>query len=141
MVRTGAKNLAVIGVLITAAGFGWQSTMSVDGSYLTTICLPGLLMMGGAGLASTPLATLATSGAEPEDAGLVSGLVNTSRTMGGALGLAVLSTVAAARTGGSVAQAEITAGYALAFRAACAVLLAGVVLMLLWLPGHRSRKA
>ncbi|MGW8888992.1 MFS transporter [Streptomyces sp. NPDC055749] len=140
MVRMGAKSLAVVGVLITAAGFGWQSTMSVDGSYLTAICLPGLLMMGGAGLASTPLATLATSGAEAEDAGLVSGLVNTSRTMGGALGLAVLSTVAAARTGGSTATAEITAGYALAFRSACAVLLVGVVLMLLWLPNHRPTK-
>ncbi|GAA2986915.1 MFS transporter [Streptomyces fulvorobeus] len=139
MVRTGAKCLAVIGVLVTAAGFGWQSTLGIDGSYLTTICLPGILMMGGAGLASTPLATLATSGAEPEDAGLVSGLVNTSRTMGGALGLAVLSTVAASRTAGSGAAADVTAGYALAFRVACAVLLAGAVIMLLWLPRHRTR--
>lgn len=136
MTRSGAKALAVTGVLVTAAGFGWQSTMGVDGSYLTSVCLPGLLMMTGAGLASTPLATLATSGAAPGDAGLVSGLVNTSRTMGGALGLAVLSTVAAARTAGSGGAAEITAGYALAFRTSSLVLVAGAVMMLLWLPGR-----
>ncbi|MFF5554555.1 MFS transporter [[Kitasatospora] papulosa] len=136
MTRSGAKALAVTGVLVTAAGFGWQSTMGVDGSYLTSVCLPGLLMMMGAGLASTPLATLATSGAAPGDAGLVSGLVNTSRTMGGALGLAVLSTVAAARTAGSGGAAEITAGYALAFRTSSLVLVAGAVMMLLWLPGR-----
>ncbi|KQX28344.1 MFS transporter [Streptomyces sp. Root63] len=137
MVRAGAKSLAVAGVLITAAGFGWQSTMGVGGSYLTAICLPGVLMMAGAGLASTPLATLATSGADPGDAGLVSGLINTSRTMGGALGLSVLSTVAAARTAGSGDAAEVTAGYALAFRTATGVLLTGVLVMLIWLPNHR----
>jgi len=139
MARTGAKPLAVAGVLIAAVGFGWQSAMGVHGSYLTAVCLPGVLMMAGSGLASTPLAALATSGAAPGDAGLVSGLVNTSRTMGGALGLAVLSTVAAARTGGSTGAAEITAGYALAFRTSAGVLVAGAVMMLLWLPGRGER--
>ncbi|WP_405391167.1 MFS transporter [Streptomyces sp. NBC_01102] len=141
MARTGARTLAVLGVLVAAAGFGWQSTMGVHGSYLTAVCLPGILMMAGAGLASTPLATLATSGAAPGDAGLVSGLVNTSRTMGGALGLSVLSTVAAARTGGSTGAAELTAGYALAFRTATVVLLGAAVLMLLWLPGRTRRSS
>ncbi|MEU9360263.1 MFS transporter [Streptomyces sp. NPDC048301] len=136
MARTGARPLAVAGALVAAAGFGWQSTMGVDGSYLTSVCLPGILMMAGSGLASTPLATLATSGAAPGDAGLVSGLVNTSRTMGGAMGLAVLSTVAAARTAGSAEAVEITAGYALAFRTSALVLVAGALMMLLWLPGR-----
>ncbi len=89
----GAKNVSVLGIVVAAAGFGWQSTMTVDGAYVTSIMLPGIVMMFGAGLATTPLASLATSGAAPGDAGLVSGLINTSRTMGGALGLAVLSTV------------------------------------------------
>ncbi|MFI8004636.1 MFS transporter [Streptomyces sp. NPDC086010] len=141
MARTGAKPLTVAGFLIAAAGFAWQSTMGVHGSYLTAVCLPGVLMMTGSGLASTPLASLATSGAAPGDAGLVSGLINTSRTMGGALGLAVLSTVAAARTAGSGGAAEITAGYALAFRTSAGVLVAGAVMMLLWLPGHPGRRA
>ncbi|WP_328889276.1 MFS transporter [Streptomyces sp. NBC_00316] len=136
MAVTGAKNLVLIGLAITATGLGWQSTMGADGSYLTSICGPGILMMAGAGFASTPLASLATSGAAPGDAGLVSGLVNTSRTMGGALGLAVLSTVAAARTGGGDGAQELTAGFALAFRTAGSVLLGGLLLMALWLPRH-----
>nr|WP_244375925.1 MFS transporter [Streptomyces ficellus] len=134
MTTTGARNLAVIGTLVAATGFGWQSLMDVHGTYVTTILGPGVLMMAGMGLAITPLASLATSGAAPGDAGLVSGLVNTSRTMGGALGLAVLSTVAASRTAGGTGPEALTAGYALAFRTGAGVLLAGAVLMLLWLP-------
>ncbi|MCQ6553582.1 DHA2 family efflux MFS transporter permease subunit [Streptomyces sp. C10-9-1] len=140
MARLGAGNVAVLGALIAATGFGWQSTMGTGGSYLTSIALPGVLMMAGAGLAMTPLATLATSGAAPEDAGLVSGLVNTSRTMGGALGLAVLSTVAASRIGADATPESLTAGYALAFRTGTGVLLAAAVLMLLWLPRGRGAR-
>ncbi|MGW2087938.1 MFS transporter [Streptomyces sp. NPDC001880] len=138
MTGVGAKNLALIGTAVAAAGFGWQSTMGPDGSYLTSVCLPGILMMGGTGLAATPLASLAITGAGPGEAGLVSGLIGTSRTMGGALGLAVLSTVAAARTAGGTGPEELTAGYALAFRTAGTVLLGGLLLMALWLPRHRS---
>ncbi|MEU1183692.1 MFS transporter [Streptomyces sp. NPDC005820] len=136
LMRTaGARTVAVLGTLVATAGFGWQSTMRADSGYVNGIMLPGVLMMLGAGLASTPLAALATSGAAPGEAGLVSGLVNTSRTMGGSLGLAVLSTLAASRTGGSGTPQALTAGYALAFRTGTGVLLVGVALMLLWLPG------
>lgn len=135
----GARNVAVLGALVAVAGFGWQSTMDAHGAYLTTIMLPGILMMTGGGLAATPLAALATSGAAPGDAGLVSGLINTSRTMGGALGLAVLSTVAAARTGGATDPEALTAGYALAFRTGTGVVLGGILLTLLWLPADRRR--
>jgi Na+/melibiose symporter-like transporter len=134
MPRLGPRNVAVAGTLVAVAGFGWQSTLSAEGAYVTSIMVPGILMMLGAGLAATPLAALATSGAEPGEAGLVSGLVNTSRTMGGSLGLAILSTLAAARSGGSVTPQALTEGYALAFRTAAWVLAGGVVLMLVWLP-------
>ncbi|WP_420907416.1 MFS transporter [Streptomyces scabichelini] len=134
----GARHVAVIGTLVATAGFGWQSTMSADGAYLTAIMFPGILMMLGAGLAATPLGSLATSGAAPGDAGLVSGLVNTSRMMGGSLGLSVMSTIAAARTGGGTSAAALTEGYALAFRTGAGVLLGGAVLMLLWLPGRSA---
>ncbi|WP_369270705.1 MFS transporter [Streptomyces sp. R11] len=130
----GPRTVAAGGTLVAVGGFGWQSTLSVEGAYLTSIMVPGILMMLGAGLAATPLAALATSGAEPGEAGLVSGLVNTSRTMGGSLGLAVLSTLAAARSGGSDTPAALTEGYALAFRTGAAVLAGGVVLMVVWLP-------
>lgn len=95
-------------------------------------------MTTGAGLASTPLASPAITGAAPGESGLVSGLVNTSRTRGGALGLAALSTVAAARTAGGTGAAELTAGYALAFRTAGTVLLGGLLLTALRPPRHRS---
>ncbi len=137
----GARNLAAAGTVVAAVGFAWQSTMTVHGTYVTSIMLPGILMMLGAGLASTPLAALATSGAAPGEAGLVSGLVNTSRTMGGSLGLAVMSTIAAARTAGSVGSGTpgaLTEGYALAFRVGTGVLIGGVVLMLVWLPRRIS---
>ncbi|MEU5347911.1 DHA2 family efflux MFS transporter permease subunit [Streptomyces sp. NPDC020766] len=130
----GARNVAVLGALVAAAGFGWQSTMTADGAYLTAIMFPGILMMLGAGLSATPLAALATSGAEPGEAGLVSGLINTSRTMGGSLGLSVMATIAAARTGGGVSPEALAEGYALVFRTGGCVLLGGVVLMLVWLP-------
>ncbi|MER7488915.1 MFS transporter [Streptomyces sp. NPDC126497] len=135
LMRTaGPRGVAVLGTLIATAGFGWQSTMTVDGAYLTAILLPGVLMMLGAGVAATPLASLATSGAAPEEAGLVSGLVNTSRTMGGSLGLAVMSTIAAARTGTARTPHALTEGYAHAFRTSTALLAAAAVVMWLWLP-------
>ncbi|MEV0635983.1 MFS transporter [Streptomyces sp. NPDC050619] len=135
----GARGVAVSGTAVAAVGFGWQSTLSVDGSYLTAIMFPGILMMFGAGLAMTPLAALAISGAAPGEAGLVSGMVNTSRTMGGSLGLAVMSTIAAARSAGSATPEALTEGYALVFRTGAGVLLGAVVLMLVWLPRRPRR--
>lgn len=134
----GARALAVMGALVAVAGFGWQSMMTADGPYASVILGPGLLIMTGLGVAGTTLAALATAGAEPGDAGLVSGLINTSRTMGGALGLAVLTTVAASRTAGGTSPQALTDGYALAFRTGGVVLLAGTLLMVLWLPRGSS---
>ncbi|WP_435843871.1 MFS transporter [Streptomyces fructofermentans] len=141
MPRFGARNVAVTGALTAAAGFVWQSTMTADGSYLTAIMFPGILMMLGAGLSATPLAAVATSGADAGDAGLVSGLVNTSRTMGGSLGLSVMSTIAAARTGGGMSPEALTEGYALVFRTGAGVLLGGTLLMLVWLPRGAPARA
>ncbi|MFF5341508.1 MFS transporter [Streptomyces althioticus] len=141
MRATGPRAVAVLGTLVATAGFAWQSTMTADGAYLTAIMIPGVLMMLGAGLAGTPLASLATSGAAPEEAGLVSGLVNTSRTMGGSLGLAVMATIAAARTNGVDTPEALTEGYALVFTTGTAVLALGALLMWAWLPRTPARQA
>lgn len=142
LMRTaGPRTVAVLGTLISLTGFGWQSTMTADGAYLTAIMFPGILMMLGAGLAGTPLAALATSGAAPGEAGLVSGLVNTSRTMGGSLGLAVMSTIAAAHTAGVRTPEALTDGYALVFGVGTVVLAAGAILMWAWLPRRAAAEA
>ncbi|MCX4645751.1 MULTISPECIES: DHA2 family efflux MFS transporter permease subunit [unclassified Streptomyces] len=140
MRRAGARAVAVSGVLVTTAGFTWQSTMSAHGGYVAGIMLPGMVMMAGAGLAMTPLASLATSGAAPGDAGLVSGLVNTSRTLGGSLGLAILSTVAAGRSGGGTGAEDLTDGYAAAFRWGAGILLVAVVLLVTWMPRAKETR-
>lgn len=140
MARIGARNMAMVGSLSAACGCLWQTQMHADGSYYFTVLCPSLLIAFGAGFAGTPLATLATTGAPPENTGLMSGLINTSRTMGGALGLAVLSTIAASRTAGSEEPGELAAGFAYAF-ASSAVLLAGAVLVMVgFLPGRCGQR-
>ncbi|ARH90981.1 MULTISPECIES: MFS transporter [Streptomyces] len=141
MNRVGAKTLAVSGAVISAAGMAWQGTMDVHGTYLGTILGPGVLMALGAGLTATPVAAIATSGADPADQGLVSGLINTSRQMGGALGLSVLSTVAASRIAAGHGPAARAAGYGLAFHVGALVLLAAIVLMVVALPRRRADTA
>jgi hypothetical protein len=87
----------------------------------------------GAGLSFTPLMTLAMSSATPSDSGVVSGLVNTTQQVGGALGLAVLATLAASRTeseltDGATQAAALTGGYEFAFMVAAAVAVVALVL-------------
>ena len=88
-----------------------------------------MLLLGiGGGLTFPALMTLAMSGAAPEDSGLASGLVNTTQQVGGALGLAILATVAENRTGASSSAAALVDGYGTAFEVASALVLAGLVL-------------
>lgn len=141
MNRLGAKPLAIAGAVMSACGMVWQGTMDVDGTYLGTILGPGILMALGAGLTATPIASIATSGADPADQGLVSGLMNTSRQMGGALGLSVLSTVAAARIEAGDGLKALADGYGLAFQVGSVVLLGSILLMLVALPQRRADAA
>jgi EmrB/QacA subfamily drug resistance transporter len=120
MRRTDARVIVAAGGLMSAAGLAWQSRLTVDGGFLTSVLGPGILTMFGAGLMMTPIAAAATSGVGVGEQGLVSGLLNTSRTLGGALGLTILATSAADRissrtaAGDGVGQA-LTSGYSLAF--------------------------
>jgi hypothetical protein len=95
----------------------------VYGSYLADL-LPAMILLGvGGGLAFPALMTLAMSGARPEDSGLASGLVNTTQQVGGALGLAILASVAEHRTGGATSAAALVDGYSAAFTVATAFVL------------------
>ncbi|MFJ9853007.1 MFS transporter [Streptomyces sp. NPDC101150] len=141
MKRLSAKSLAVTGAVISVCGMAWQGTMDADGTYLGTILGPGILMALGAGLTATPVASIATSGADPADQGLVSGLINTSRQMGGALGLSVLSTIAASRIAEGHGREALAAGYGLAFHVGAVVLLGSILLMVLALPRRQAGAA
>jgi MFS family permease len=130
--RVGVRPIAVAGMLVSAAGMVLLTRLPVDGSYVANV-LPSLLLTSlGMGAVFMPLTLIATTGLENEDQGLASGLFNTSQQIGGALGLAVLSTVAAGRTaafdGGT--QAALVHGFHWAFAGGAAFVVAALVVML-----------
>ena len=146
IVRFGARRTLLPGLTLIAAGLVLFQRAPVDGAYVTDL-LPVMLLLGvGAGLSFPSLMTLAMSAATPSDAGLASGLVNTSAQVGGALGLAVLATISTTRTetllgNGESTAAALTGGYQLAFALGAGVVVAALAfaLALLW-PG-RGRDA
>jgi MFS family permease len=116
-------------MVLVALGLAWLTRAPVDGAYAVDV-LPAMLLLGiGAGVSFPALMTLAMSGASDADAGLASGLVNTTMQVGGALGIAVLATLASSRTdalGGSGASA-LTGGYHLAFTVSAALVAVGAL--------------
>ena len=110
----------------------------MDARYAADL-LPVMVLLGvGAGLVFPALMTLAMSAATPEDSGLASGLVNTTQQVGGALGLAVLATLATTRTGaieahGASTAVALTDGYHLAFTIAAGLVVAAIVIGLVLL--------
>jgi EmrB/QacA subfamily drug resistance transporter len=104
IMRFGPRTTLIPGVIIVGAGLLLFARTPVDGVYLRDLLAPMLLVGLGVGTAFPALMTLAMSGATPEDSGLASGLVNTSMQVGGAIGLAVLATLATERTDGKLAD-------------------------------------
>jgi EmrB/QacA subfamily drug resistance transporter len=133
IMRLGARTALFPGLLLIAAGLALFTRAPVDGSYVEHV-LPVLILLGlGAGTCFPALMTLAMSGATREDAGLASGLVNTSAQVGGALGLAVLATLSTNRTdsllaGGESTASALTGGYHLAFLIGAGLVLAAVAI-------------
>jgi EmrB/QacA subfamily drug resistance transporter len=129
--RVGVRAVAAIGMLLTTAGLLLLTQLPVHGSYAVDV-LPAILLTSlGMGAVFMPLTLIATTGLKDEDQGLASGLFNTSQQIGGALGLAVLSTIAASKTasaGGSPAHALVT-GFHWAFAGGAVVMLAALVAM------------
>ncbi|MDQ8043204.1 MAG: MFS transporter [Solirubrobacteraceae bacterium] len=138
VVRFGAVRVALVGLALTAASLAIFATVPVDGQYVSDL-LPAMVLQGlGAGLAFPALMMLSMSGAAPEQAGLASGLVNTTQQVGGALGLAVLATLSATRSDHLVAAgrsqaAALTGGYHLAFVIGGACVVAAMVVAALTL--------
>jgi MFS family permease len=145
--RFGAKPLLVIGLVAQTLGLLLFAGLPVDGHYASNVLAPSLFVAIGIGLSFVPATISAVSGVAPQEAGLASGLVNTSRLFGGALGLAILAALATARTdshhavGGAATHAALTSGFHLAFIVAAAFSLAGAFVALFGLPRVSSRQA
>lgn len=125
----------MMGMLLTAAGLAWLTQLAPGEDYWSGVFLPGLLAGAGFGFSFVPMTIGGTAGVPAQQAGLASGLLNTSRQAGGAIGLAVTATVAAAvhaqsATPHAVASA-LTMGYDRAFGICAAVLVAGALAALL----------
>jgi EmrB/QacA subfamily drug resistance transporter len=129
--RFGPRATLIPSLVFILAGLLLFARAPVDGSYVSDI-LPVMILLGmGAGLAFPSLMTLAMSGATPSDSGLASGLVNTTLQVGGAIGLAVLATLATSRTDGLIEDGASTAsaltdGYHLAFVVGAGLVVAAI---------------
>jgi fucose permease len=143
--RIGTKPVILVGAVIAAGGLYWLSRIPVDGSYVSDI-LPGLMVASiGLGGLFTGATTAANAGVGEDTAGLAAGLLNTGQQLGAALGLAILSALATARTNSrlhsghdTVAQAA-THGYQRALMAGAGLVLAAAIVAML-APNTRESK-
>jgi EmrB/QacA subfamily drug resistance transporter len=134
--RVGVKPVLAAGMLLLAAGLAYLTQISVDGSYFGDLFVGFLLIGVGLGFSFVPVSIAALAGATSGEAGLQSGLFNTNQQIGGAIGLAILATVATTRTDNlvadGVAKAEaLTEGFSLAFWVGVGFALVGLVTTLL----------
>ncbi len=127
----GPRLILIIGGLLTAAGLAWLAMVPDHPAYLAHVLGPTIVAGIGMGLMLPTVTVTGTTGAEPEDAGAAAGLLNTSRQLGGAVGLAVLTTVAATATTHAVHHstylAALVHGYRVAFLVSAAVMLAAAL--------------
>jgi EmrB/QacA subfamily drug resistance transporter len=150
VIRVGAKRLLVTGLVLMAAGLILFTDITPRGSYLSELLVPSLLVATGIGLAFVPATIAAVAGVEPHESGLASGLVNTSRLFGGALGLAILAALATSRTNADehaaashlttgTVHAALTSGFQIAFVVAAGFAAIGVLIAVVGLPRNPRR--
>ena len=141
--RLGPRTSFVAGAALCAAALTRFAVLDADGGYLAQVPVPLFLTMLGFGLTGLPLTLAATADAGREHQGLAAGLLNTSRQVGGAVGLAVLVAVAAARTdalaGSTTADRALVGGFATAWAVAAALMAASAAAGLT-LPNIVTRK-
>ena len=133
--RVGPRLPLSIGLILAAVGLVWLAQIPADGDYVTDL-LPGLLIVGiGLGASFVSLSIGALEGVKERDSGLASGLINTTQQVGGALGVAVLSSLAISRTENQIADgigeaSALTSGFSIALYAAAGFAVAGAVAVL-----------
>jgi len=145
--RVGFKPPLIAGLLLIAAGLLWFSQVpAVGGSFAADVLGPSLLAAVGLGFAFVPVTIAAVTGTEPREAGLASGLINTSQQVGGALGLAILATIANSRTqsvfhaGVHSSAVALTKGFDRAFLVGAGFAVAGAILAALVISSRDSRE-
>jgi EmrB/QacA subfamily drug resistance transporter len=145
--RVGFKPPLIAGLLLIAGGLLWFSQVpGTGGSYAADILGPSLLAALGLGFAFVPVTIAAVTGTRPHEAGLASGLINTSQQVGGALGLAILATIANSRTqslfhaGAHSASVALTKGFDRAFLVGAGFAVAGAILAALLISSRDSRE-
>ena len=145
--RIGFKPVLITGLLLIAAGLLWFSRVpGVGGSFGTDVLGPSLLAAFGLGFSFVPVTIAAVTGTRPHEAGLASGLINTSQQVGGALGLAILATVANSRTqsllgaGVHSSSVALTKGFDRAFLVGASFAVIGAILTAVLISSRDSRE-
>jgi EmrB/QacA subfamily drug resistance transporter len=144
--RLGFKPPLIAGLLLIAGGLLWFSQVpGTGGSYAADVLGPSILAAVGLGFAFVPVTIAAVTGTEPQEAGLASGLINTAQQIGGALGLAILVTIANSRTqslshsGVHNASVALTKGFDQAFLVGAGFAVAGAILAAFLISSRDSR--
>jgi EmrB/QacA subfamily drug resistance transporter len=149
VLRIGAKPMLIAGMLAQAAGLILFTRVAVNGGYFSDVLAPSLLVAIGIPFSFVPSTIAATQGVAAREAGLASALVNTSRLVGGALGLAVLAAIATARTNSDLRHAgsgphafnvALTSGFHVAFAVAAGLALAGALVAAFGMPRVLGRR-
>ncbi len=147
--RVGPKRLLVIGMTALAVGLAWLSDIGVHADYLGELLVPGVLASLAMPFAFIPGTICATSGVKPQEAGLASAVANTARLFGGALGLAILATIATSHSNALLrhptaavhtANAALVSGFQMAFLVGGGIAAVGVLVALFGMPQARRNE-
>jgi predicted MFS family arabinose efflux permease len=137
--KIGFKPVLVTGMACIVAALVWWAQISPDGSYVGDVLGPSVVAAIGLGLSFVPVTIGAVAGVEERESGLASGLINTSQQIGGALGLAILATIANSVTGESFDPVDLTDGFEAAFLVGAGFGAVGLILSLVLIKSSDSR--
>jgi fucose permease len=134
--KLGVKPALILGLLLTAVGLFWFAQISPNGTYVGDILFPAIISAFGLGFAFVSMTVAAVAGVEGHEAGLASGMINTSQQVGGALGLAILAAIANSRTDslaeqGSAMPVALTEGFQTALMVGGGFAILGAILAFL----------